>query len=171
MRIVSPGHEEAGGPLAEQFLQRIGAPLAIRERVVPLVTNHLAHLQTLSDRSVRRLAKRLEPATIRELIIVMIADQFGRPPKPQVISEGVMALEARAAELELQSSAPKPILLGRHLIDRGLNPGRDFGVILHAAYEAQLEGKFFDLPEALRWAAQEEDLPLTETTRNRLRKG
>jgi tRNA nucleotidyltransferase (CCA-adding enzyme) len=171
MRIVSPGHEEAGGALAEQFLQRIGAPVAIRERVVPLVTNHLAHLQTLNDRSVRRLAKRLEPATIEELIIVMIADEFGRPPKPQVISEAVQFLEAKAADLELQSSAPKPILLGRHLIDLGLNPGRDFGVILHAAYEAQLEGKFFDLPQALRWAAREQDLPLPQATRNRLRNG
>src|SRR6185295_13795146 len=79
LRIVSPGHEEEGGPLAEQFLARINAPNAIRERVVPLVTNHLAHLQTLSDRSVRRLARRLEPATIEELIVLITADQFGRP--------------------------------------------------------------------------------------------
>ena len=79
LRIVSPGHEEAGGPLAESFLQRINAPLAVRERVVPLVKNHLAHLQTLNDRAVRRLAKRLEPATISELAVVITADQFGRP--------------------------------------------------------------------------------------------
>ena len=95
-RIVSPGHDEAGGPLTEQFLNRINAPAAIRERVVPLVTNHLAHLQTLTDRSVRRLARRLEPATIDELAIVITADQFGRPPKPRVNSEGLIALQAKA---------------------------------------------------------------------------
>src|SRR5262249_22507213 len=44
LRIVSPGHEEAGGPLAERFLERINAPGAIREKVIPLVTRHLAHL-------------------------------------------------------------------------------------------------------------------------------
>ncbi|HSH17286.1 MAG TPA: HD domain-containing protein, partial [Verrucomicrobiae bacterium] len=79
MRVVSPGHEEAGGPIAERFLERIHAPRAIRERVLPLVTNHLAHLQTDSDRSVRRLARRLEPENIDGLCLVMIADHFGRP--------------------------------------------------------------------------------------------
>jgi len=151
LRIVSPGHEEAGGPLAEQFLTRINVPNAIRERIVPLVANHLAHLQTLSDRSVRRLAKRLEPATIEELIVLITADQFGRPPRPQAISENLRALQRRAAELQVQSSAPKPILLGRHLIELGMQPGREFGVILEAAFDAQLEGSFFDLPQALRW--------------------
>jgi tRNA nucleotidyltransferase (CCA-adding enzyme) len=94
MRIVSPGHEEAGGPLAEQFLLRINTPIAMRERIIPLVTNHLAHLQTLTDRSVRRLAKRLEPSTIRDLIVVITADQFGRPPRPRTISESLLSLWA-----------------------------------------------------------------------------
>jgi tRNA nucleotidyltransferase (CCA-adding enzyme) len=168
LRIVSPGHEEAGGPLTEQFLACINAPNAIRERVVPLVTNHLAHLQTLSDRSVRRLAKRLEPATIGELIVLITADQFGRPLRPEVISENVLALQARAAELQVQSSAPKPILLGRHLIELGMEPGRDFGVILEAGFEAQLEGEFLDLPQAFRWLEAQDELPLPETARQQL---
>ena len=171
LRIVSPGHEEAGGPLAEQFLARINAPNTIRERVVPLVANHLAHLQTLSDRSVRRLAKRLEPATIEELIVLITADQFGRPPRPQAISESVRALQARAADLQVQSSAPKPILLGRHLIELGMQPGREFGVIIEAAFDAQLEGKFFDLPQAFRWLGAQDELPLPEGARQRLAAG
>lgn len=171
MRIVSPGHEEAGGPLTEQFLDRINIPLAVRERVVPLVTNHLAHLQTLSDRAVRRLAKRLEPATIEELTVVMTADRSGRPPKPQVASEAILALAARAAALNVQASAPQPILMGRHLIELGLEPGRDFGVILDVAFEAQLEGKFFTASEALRWLEAEEGLPLSASVRERLKGG
>lgn len=167
-RIVSPGHEDAGGPLAEQFLERINAPNGIRERVLPLVTNHLAHLQTLSDRSVRRLARRLAPATIEELIVLITADQFGRPPRPQTISENVHALQSRAADLRVQSSAPKPILLGRHLIDLGLRPGPEFGVILDAAFEAQLEGKFFDLPQARQWLQAQPELPVPESVRQRL---
>ena len=166
-RIVSPGHEEASGPLAEQFLTRINAPTAVRERVLPLVTNHLAHLQLPTDRSVRRLAKRLEPATIEELLIVVTADQFGRPPRPQVISENVIALRARAGELKVQSSAPSPILMGRHLVELGLEPGEAFGVILDAAYVAQLEGSFFDLPQALRWLAGEKGLSLPDLARAR----
>jgi tRNA nucleotidyltransferase (CCA-adding enzyme) len=168
LRIVSPGHEEAGGLLAEAFLARINAPNMVRERVVPLVMNHLAHLQTLSDRSVRRLARRLEPATIDELVVLITADQFGRPPRPQLISENVRALQARSAELQVQSSAPKPILLGRHLIELGMQPGREFGVILEAAFDAQLEGSFFDVPQAFRWLCTQSELPLPETVRQRL---
>ena len=151
MRIVSPGHEEQGGPLAEAFLTRINAPNDIKERVVPLVTHHLAHLQPVSDRSVRRLANFLKPATIAELCLVMTADHFGRPPKPRVIHEGVTSLRAKAEELRLRDAAPKPILQGRHLIARGLPPGVQFGKLLAAAFEVQLEGGFNDLAGALQW--------------------
>jgi len=158
MRIVSPGHEEAGGPLAMTFLDRLGAPVGVRERVVPLVMNHLAHLQTITDRGVRRLAKRLEPATIEELILMITADQFGRPPRPQVRSPGVVELEVRAGALQIQSSAPQPILMGRHLLELGMTPGREFGPILHDAFEAQLEGKFFDVEQGWRWLATQVNL-------------
>jgi tRNA nucleotidyltransferase (CCA-adding enzyme) len=170
-RIVSPGHEAAGGPSAEKFLNRINAPLAIRERVVPLVTNHLAHLQTLTDHAVRRLAKRLEPAKIQELVVVMTADQFGRPPRPQMVSEGILALGSRAGDLNVQSSAPQPILMGRHLKELGMEPSPDFGVILEAVFEAQLDGRVFTVADAFRWLAAEVRLPLPDAVRERLRGG
>lgn len=168
-RIVSPGHEEAGGPLAEIFLQRIDAPSAIRERVIPLVVNHLVHLQTITDRSVRRLAKRLEPETINGLCLVMTADSMGRPPKPQVAPDGVLELQAMAASLELQAKAPKPILLGRHLIDLGLKPSPEFGAILRQAFEAQLEGKFSDLAQARSWLSRQAEIQLPESVKEKLR--
>lgn len=156
-RIVSPGHEEQGGPLAEAFLTRINAPNALKERVVPLVTNHLAHLQAVNDRSVRRLANRLQPATIEELCLVMTADQFGRPPKPREVHAGVLALRAKAEELRLRDAAPKPVLQGRHLIERGMQPGKRFGELLKAAFDAQLEGAFEDLDGGLKWLAHHDD--------------
>jgi tRNA nucleotidyltransferase (CCA-adding enzyme) len=168
MRIVSPGHDEAGGPLAEQFLRRIHAPHAISCRVVPLVVNHMAHLQGITDRSVRRLAKRLEPESIEGLSIVMNADHMGRPPKPAVPSERVEALKAKAAELQVQSHAPKAILLGRHLIELGMMPGKDFKPVLEAAYDAQLEGKFYELPQALEWLGNQQDIVLPEAVRRAL---
>ena len=152
-RIVSPGHEEQGGPIAEGFLRRIGAPNVFLERVIPLVTNHLAHLQEQTDRSVRRLAKRLEPETILGLTLVMTADHMGRPPKPAVVPPGVITLREKAAELHVQQSAPKKILLGRHLLELGMKPSAAMGRIVDWAYDAQLEGKFLDLEEALEWLA------------------
>lgn len=151
LRIISPGHEEAGGPLAESFLSRINAPNAVRARVPPLVTNHLAHLQTITDRGVRRLARRLAPETIESLCVIITADAFGRPPKPREVPEGVRTLLAKAAELKVKDAAPKPILLGRHLIEIGMKPSPQFTAILDAAFEAQLEGKFADLDGAKAW--------------------
>jgi tRNA nucleotidyltransferase (CCA-adding enzyme) len=139
------------GWMAEAFLTRINAPNELKERVVPLVTHHLAHLQASTDRAVRRLANSLVPATISELCLVMMADQSGRPPKPRVVHDGVLALQARAGELRLRDSAPKPLLQGRHLIARGLQPGTQFGTLLRQAFDAQLEGAFSDLAGALQW--------------------
>lgn len=168
MRIVSPGHEEAGGRLAESFLNRIGVQLSVRERVVPLVENHLAHLQATTDRAVRRLARRLHPENIFGLAVVVTADQFGRPPRPRVISESLRDLLARAETLQVQNRAPHPILLGRHLVAAGLVPGPVFGSILEAAYDAQLEGQFADLYQAKLWLAGRDEFDLPEDVRAKL---
>jgi tRNA nucleotidyltransferase (CCA-adding enzyme) len=167
-RIVSPGHEELGGPLSDAFLNRIAAPQAIRDRIIPLVTNHLFHFQEMTDRAVRRLAKRLEPENIFGLSVVMTADSMGRPPQPAVVPENVKKLLARAHELEVKQAPAKPILLGRHLIELGMEPGVEFGTILKGAYDAQMEGRFFDLPQALRWLHEQTDIPVGAAVRERL---
>ncbi len=150
-RIVSPAHEPAGGPLAERLLDRMGAPNSIKAQVVPLVVNHLAHLQAASARSVRRLAQRLAPATIEQLLTVITADHCGRPPKPKEAPPGVAALRDLASALQLERAAPKPLLLGRHLLALGLRPGPELGPLLRAAFDAQLDGQFEDLEGAQRW--------------------
>jgi tRNA nucleotidyltransferase (CCA-adding enzyme) len=68
-----------------------------------------------------------------------------------VIHEGVTELSAKAETLRLQDAAPKPLLQGRHLIARGMQPGVQFGTLLDEAFEAQLEGGFTDLDGALKW--------------------
>ncbi|HEX7863162.1 MAG TPA: polynucleotide adenylyltransferase [Verrucomicrobiae bacterium] len=151
MRIVSPGHEEASGSLAGTFLERINTPNSIRERVIPLVVNHMAHFQQVSDRAVRRLAKRLAPENISGLVTLMTADSFGRPPLPREVPESVRLIAEKAEELAVREEPPTAILLGRHLLERGFQPGKELGRVLNAAYEAQLAGEFFDLEGALTW--------------------
>ena len=153
-RVVSPGHEAAGGPLAERFLLRLGVPNILLARVPPLVAAHLAHLDPATPRMVRRLADRLAPANIRELAVVMVADAYGRPPRPQVVPDAVSRLLDVAAQFDLQSKAPRPVLLGRHLIERGRVPGIAFKAVLEDAFEAQLEGAFTDLAGAQAWLAE-----------------
>lgn len=156
-RIISPGHEEASVPLAESFLGRFRTPIAIVERVVPLVRNHMAHVQEVSDRTVRRLSNRLQPENIEDLCLVMTADASGRPPRPPTVPTVVTKLREKAGELEVHQSAPKAILLGRHLLKLGMAPGPDMGALLNRAYEAQLEGRFFELAGALSWLST--DIP------------
>ena len=157
-RWVSPGHESAGAPLAEAFLRRLGAPMDLDPPVRALVVHHLAHHHgnqpAFSDSQVRRLAKKLEPATIDDLAIVMEADARGRPPRtPDDTVVLIRALQETARTLDLESSSPKPLLLGRHLVARGMAPGPAFTPLLKAAFEAQLDGAFTDEEGALRWLA------------------
>jgi tRNA nucleotidyltransferase (CCA-adding enzyme) len=155
MRWISPGHESAGGPLAKDFLRRIGAPLELDLPVCALVVHHLAHHhgQTeFTDTSVRRLARKLAPATIDDLALVMRADANGRPPlvSPEIHTR-INELVARARALKIEDAAPKPIMLGRHLLELGLKPGPGFKPILDAAFEAQLDGAFADEPGGVAW--------------------
>ena len=155
LRWTSPAHEAAGGPLAESFLRRIGAPLRFDAPVRALVVNHLAHHHgqaEFSDSSVRRLARRLHPATIDELALVMRADANGRPPLASTeIQARIDDLVRKARALELERLAPKPIVQGRHLLALGRSPGPDFKPIINAAFEAQLDGAFSDEAGGVAW--------------------
>ncbi|MBX3746837.1 MAG: HD domain-containing protein [Verrucomicrobiae bacterium] len=158
-RIVSPGHENDSARLAAAFLERLRIPRAIAERVVPLVLQHMAHFQEPGERAVRRLARRLAPETVEHLCLVMTADAFGRPPRPRQTPSAVEAIRRIANRLDLARSAPQPLLLGRHLLALGLSPGKEIGRWTHAAFEAQLDGRFHDLNGAHAWLAGHPDFP------------
>jgi tRNA nucleotidyltransferase (CCA-adding enzyme) len=139
----------------ETFLKRIGSPLELIDFVRPLVVNHLVHHHgniEFSDTSVRRLARRLAPASIDQLGAVMRADHDGRPPlhSPETLQR-IDALRQKARDLALTATAPKPLLLGRHLLALGMKPGPDFKPLLDAAFEAQLDGAFVDEAGGVTW--------------------
>ncbi|HVU35253.1 MAG TPA: HD domain-containing protein [Opitutaceae bacterium] len=163
VRWVSPGHEAAGGDPAKAFLRRIGAPLDLDHPVGALVVNHLAHHHgqpDFSDSSVRRLARKLAPATIDDLAAVMRADANGRPPlESPDIHERIDALVAKAHSLQLADAAPKPIILGRHLLALGMKPGPDMKPIIDAAFEAQLDGAFADENGGIAWVRERLERP------------
>lgn len=157
MHWISPGHDSAGGPLALAFLARLGSPHDLPPIVAQLVLCHHAHQNTqpgdgYTDAQIRRLARRLAPATIDELALVMIADARGRPPVDPAPTLALIAeLRAHAQRLALAVSAPRPLLGGRHLVQLGHTPGPLFRPILDAAFEAQLDGAFADEPGGLAW--------------------
>ena len=155
MRWTSPGHEAAGGPLAAAFLRRIGAPLEDDAPVATMVVHHLAHHHGQAEftaSALRRLARKLSPATIDDLAAVMHADANGRPPLPSAeIHARINEMAEQARALAIADAAPKPIVLGRHLIELGLKPGPAFTPIIEAAFEAQLDGAFADEAGGRAW--------------------
>ena len=158
----SRGHEGAGVALTRSFLSRMEFGKDTEERVERLVADHLfasTHAGMATDPAVRRLSKRLAPATIRELVLVSEADHRGRDIPWDGFPAGP-ALLAQAERLSVQQSAPQPLLMGRHLIDElGWQPGPHFGPVLAAVEEAQIQGKVTTLEEALEMARSLEQKP------------
>lgn len=153
-RIRSPGHAHAGVAPAEAFLAQIGCPRSIVAQALPLIAEHMAHhgLET-SPRAVRRLALRLSPATLQQWAWLVAADHSGRPPLPPgAPGQPILAL---AEQIGAADGRPAPILQGRHLLAAGLPPGPELGATLKRAYEAQIEGDFSTLEEALLWLEEQ----------------
>jgi tRNA nucleotidyltransferase (CCA-adding enzyme) len=61
---------------------------------------------------------------------------------------------ARARELGVEKGPPDPLLLGRHLLELGVQPGPQMGELLRRIYELQLDGKVTDLAQARERAIQ-----------------
>jgi tRNA nucleotidyltransferase (CCA-adding enzyme) len=158
-RIVSPGHESESARIAESFLNRINAPRQFISRIVPLVANHMAAFQECTERAVRRLARRIQPETIEHLGTVITADASGRPPLPPGVPASVIQLVSVARGLAVSDAAPRPILLGRHLLSLGFAPGPEVGHWTELALEAQLDGRFRDLAGAHSWLADQVEFP------------
>jgi tRNA nucleotidyltransferase (CCA-adding enzyme) len=49
-------------------------------------------------------------------------------------------------------SPPKPLLLGRHLLELGMPPGPKMGELLKQAYEKQLDGDLATTESAIDYA-------------------
>ncbi len=146
-KIRSPGHEPAGVPVTEALLERLRTSAEVVAQVGGLVRHHLAPITLVKDgataKGFRRLARRLAAAGLdaRSLHRLATADHFGRTT-PDAIArefpEGDQFLR-RMEELAIADDATPDIVMGRHLIARGLKPGREFGAILEACREVQDE--------------------------------
>jgi tRNA nucleotidyltransferase (CCA-adding enzyme) len=158
MRWTSWGHEADGGPMARAFLERISIKAAIVDQVVPLVENHLASSsigRDVTPRAVRRLAMRLAPATITQLVRLIEADYSGRPPLPTGLPDGAIRIRAMAEAQAVEQGPQKPFILGRHVMPYfDGEPGKHIGEVTSAAYEAQADGVFSSESEALQWLDQ-----------------
>jgi len=161
-RWRSHSHDEAGVEPTISFLDRLGIYTLngydLRYQVVQLVRYHLKpgefykaeSKHPVGDGAFRRLARKVEPDLLYR---VAKADSLGRnpewlPPEKRFGSEAQEWFIKRVHDLQIEKKAPEPILLGRHLIELGLEPSPRFKEILDSVYEMQLDGKITDLDAA-----------------------
>src|SRR5712692_8192911 len=163
-RLRSRGHEEAGVKPTLSFLDKLNIHTLdgydVRAQVVALVRDHLKpgeyfkKRDEVGDGAFRRLARKCE---LDLLYRVAKADSLGRnaesvPREQWYNAEAQEWFITHARELEVESRAPAPLLMGRHLLEMGLQPGPRIGEITKAVYEMQLDGRVRNLDEGKRAA-------------------
>jgi tRNA nucleotidyltransferase (CCA-adding enzyme) len=154
-RIKSHGHEQAGEEPTKKFLASIGTSGDIRDKVVKLVTNHLIPTmfyieetvrgKKISDGAIRRLAKRIHPATIHELVLISEADHLGRGEfSPEVAEQLLMPAQSfpagkwlleRARRLNVEQSRPVDLTRGADWLAFGFKPGSNIGILIKLSNE------------------------------------
>lgn len=152
-RIRARGHEEAGVEPARALLGRLKAPNDLIDKVAALVSRHLTpshfHRNKAGPSAYRRLAQFLGSAgtDIRTLELVSRADALGRTTTEALAKEfeaGDRLLQ-RAEELKVKLRADqadgseKGVVMGRHLLSRGFQPGPEIGQLLSRCLEYQFE--------------------------------
>ena len=98
------------------------------------------------DGAFRRLALKVD---LELLARVAKADCLGRVPGNFDCTAMDWFLE-RARALGVEHGAPKPFVLGRHVLAHGVQPGPHVGLVLKQIYEMQLDGRVTNEEEGLR---------------------
>jgi tRNA nucleotidyltransferase (CCA-adding enzyme) len=144
-KIRSPNHEEAGVAPTTSLLDRLNIHTIdgydVRRHVIGLVAQHLKpgmfyKAENVTDGAFRRLAQKVDMELLARLAR---ADCRGRTGEFDCTAMDWFIERARTLGVEHQP--PKPLLLGRHLLQLGLEPGPRIGEILKQVYERQLDGE------------------------------
>ena len=154
-KITSYRHETEGLPLANHFLESLSIGRDLVDRILLLIQYHMRIHNDVefSDSAVRRLSNNLYPASIRELAWLATADTRGTT-KIEFDKEypAAEALIKKAEELAVKDSKPKPLIMGRDLLEIGFKPGPKVGSVLKEILELQLDGKIINPEQAKDYA-------------------
>lgn len=146
------GHEIAGGKPALKFLETIGTPKDMIDKILPLIVAHdWPMMEEISDTAIRRVTKRLEPANLDMLLMVFEADSRGRGTDALSAFDHskVLEIKRRAEELGVSKEAIKPLVTGKDLMEIGMKPSTNFGVVIAYVFEEQQQGRINTKKEAV----------------------
>ena len=153
-RIRSLEHEEHGVAPTMALLDRLNIYTIdgydVRGQVVGLVAQHLKpgmfyKADNVSDGAFRRLAQKVD---LELLARVARADCLGRTGGFDCSAMDWFLERARALGVEHQP--PAPLVLGRHVLALGIEPGPRVGELLKQVYEKQLDGEVTTTEEGVR---------------------
>jgi tRNA nucleotidyltransferase (CCA-adding enzyme) len=140
-KITSHKHETLGIEPTLSFLEKLTNDKKLINDVLPLVKYHLSpfqlYLHNSSDKAVRRLSVKVD---IEMLCLVCLADCLGRDIEDKSkCHKAIIWLKNKAKELEVSNEGPKPIVMGKDLIELGFSPGKSFKEILSFAFDLQID--------------------------------
>jgi len=158
-RIRSLDHEQEGVEPAAAFLDRLNIHSIdgkdVRAQVLGLTAHHLKPgmlykvRHELTDGAFRRLSQKVD---LELLARVAKSDCLGRTGDFDCSAMDWFLEKAR--DLGVDRSPPKPLLLGRHLLELGMKPGPEMGELLKKIYERQLDGEITSTEDAVKIAAE-----------------
>lgn len=157
-RIRSLNHEEAGVAPTISLLDRLNLHsvngVDARQQVVSIVAHHLKpgmfhKAGNVTDGAFRRLAQKVD---MELLAVVARADCRGRTGRFDCSAMDWFI--GRARDLGVERRPPPPVVLGRHLLDLGVQPGPAVGVLLKEVYERQLDGDIRTVEEGVALARE-----------------
>jgi tRNA nucleotidyltransferase (CCA-adding enzyme) len=152
--VLAPEHDKAGEGPALSIMERLGVytlvGFDVRAETIALVKQHLTPRkfydsgELTTDGDFRRLALRVD---IDLLYRVDKACALSRGPASAAHKQDWFIERARRVGVE--HGPPARLLLGRHLLQEGFEPGPHLGRLLDEVYELQLDGKVRTLDEAI----------------------
>jgi len=164
-RIRSIDHEQAGVAPATAVLDRLNIHTMdgfdVRREVLGITAHHLKpgmfrqSRTPVGDGAFRRLAQKVD---LELLARVAKSDCLGRTGGFDC-SAMDWFLE-RARQLGVEHAPPAPLVMGRHLLALGMNPGPRVGAVLKQIYEKQLDGSIVTLDDGIALAREILDRPV-----------
>ncbi len=160
-RITAYKHDTEGVEPTLSFLNRLTNQKELLKEVKLLVLYHMIpdqfFKQQVNDAAILRFSKKV--GNIDRLLRVCKADKNGRGESYNPVFPAGEWISKRAAALKVTKAPLAPLLKGRHLIDEGLTPSEKFSSLLETAYQAQLNGEFNSVKEAIKLLKEKNLLP------------
>lgn len=134
--------------VAEKFLARITNEIHLVKKVPEILAcyGELDFETVPSPKTLRRLAVRLGGLKLLCLLVLSTPEELFKN------AEFAKKLSAAAKEIDVYEDAPQPYLTGKMLMDLGMNPGKEMGLVIKQSFELQLDGDIRSAEEALSWA-------------------